>query len=924
MLPAQAATTPRPQTIPWPVLCAGRGSFALLTPEGEISTLDQTKAQFAVHNKPVLVCHAPYMAQRLKAKDFLAVDILSLYAFVHPAKFCVPTPAGLAKALGLTVPHSLDDYPFSLVESAQALLSDLRAKPNREKLLSIAEAMGLNGRGWPWTPFVFAALGETYDSARIITSSRNMLNVWSALPEWGEDPPPSPSGHDPISGEDARQRLKDVLAFSDHAEARPEQMNYATRLSEAFQAKDEAEQTHVVLAEAGTGVGKTLGYLAPASVWSEKNDAPVWISTYTKNLQRQIETELDRIYPEPAIKAARVAVRKGRENYLCLLNYEENAAGAALAKHINTAIATGLMGRWVMETKDGDLSGTDFLGWLPGLVGQAYTNGLADRRGECIFSACDHYRHCFSERSIRKAKHSAIVIANHAVVMTQTALAGDDDVLPQRYIFDEGHHVFEAADSTFAGHLTGQEMYNFRRWIVGPEGGRKSRARGLKKRLEDLISDDVEATDHMNEVIHHARFLCGEDWLKHMQNNQPDGTGEKFIAAVYEQTFARAEGRHGPYTLETDVFPLSQSLIDQSVPLREKMTTLRNSMISLATLLRKKLAEQSEDLNSDTRKRFEAVSASLERRANMTLSMWVSMLENLHAPQDRDDVVDWMAIERQDGHVFDIGYFRNYVDPTKPFAAALKPHAHSVVITSATLRDVSTSDDTYESWKTSRVLTGAESLSDQAAAFSIASPFDYAKRTKVFIITDVNRDDMDQMAAAYRGLFEASNGGALGLFTAINRLKSVHGKIQEPLEKNGLTLFSQHVDGVDTGTLVDMFRDDTHSCLLGTDAIRDGVDIPGDALRLIVFDRVPWPRATILHKARRLAFGKKDYDDRLARLKLKQAFGRLIRRADDRGVFVILDNMLPSRLLNAFPEGVEVQRIGLKDTINTMKEFFKA
>src|SRR5690606_424041 len=104
---------------------------------------------------------------------------------------------------------------------------------------------------------------------------------------------------------------------------------------------------------------------------------------------------------------------------------------------------------------------------------------------------------------------------------------------------------------------------------------------------------------------------------------------------------------------------------------------------------------------------------------------------------------------------------------------------------------------------------------------------------------------------AYRALFEASGGGALGLFTAISRLRAVHEKISLPLEEAGLPLYSQHVDDIDAGTLVDMFRDDIHACLLGTDAIRDGVDVPGESLRLIVFDRVPWPRPTILHKARR-------------------------------------------------------------------------
>jgi ATP-dependent DNA helicase DinG len=92
----------------------------------------------------------------------------------------------------------------------------------------------------------------------------------------------------------------------------------------------------------------------------------------------------------------------------------------------------------------------------------------------------------------------------------------------------------------------------------------------------------------------------------------------------------------------------------------------------------------------------------------------------------------------------------------------------------------------------------------------------------------------------------------------------------------------------------------------------------------MVFDRVPWPRPDILHKARKEAFGGTEYEDQLTRLKLKQAFGRLIRRADDRGVFVLLDKQMPSRLLGAFPEGVAVQRIGLKQAIEITADFLRS
>jgi len=201
------------------------------------------------------------------------------------------------------------------------------------------------------------------------------------------------------------------------------------------------------------------------------------------------------------------------------------------------------------------------------------------------------------------------------------------------------------------------------------------------------------------------------------------------------------------------------------------------------------------------------------------------------------------------------------------------------------------------------------------------SPFDYPAMSRILVVNDVNREDMDQVAAAYRELFFAAGGGALGLFTAITRLRQVHRRIAAPMAAEGLPLYAQHVDPMDTGTLVDMFRAERDACLLGTDAVRDGVDVPGDSLRLIVLDRVPWATPTILERARREAFGGNAWQDMIVRLRLRQAFGRLIRKRDDKGVFVVLDPRLASRFATAFPPGVPLARLGLVDAIERVGEF---
>jgi ATP-dependent DNA helicase DinG len=308
----------------------------------------------------------------------------------------------------------------------------------------------------------------------------------------------------------------------------------------------------------------------------------------------------------------------------------------------------------------------------------------------------------------------------------------------------------------------------------------------------------------------------------------------------------------------------------------------------------------------------------LVRRAESELASWIQMLKSLGRATP-PEFVDWFSIDRLDGRDIDVGMHRHWVDPTIPFIAAVATRAHGLAVTSATLTDGS--GDVEADWQAAEARTGARHLPKPAIRAQVPSPFDYARQTRVVVVTDVRKDSLDQVAAAYRELFLAAGGGGLGLFTAISRLRAVHQRIAQPLEEAGLSLMAQHVDALDVSTLIDIFRAEADACLLGTDAVRDGVDVPGRALRLIVFDRVPWARPDLLQRARKAAFGGRRYEDMIARLRLKQAFGRLVRRADDAGVFVLLDPMMPSRLAGAFPPGVALERIGLKDAVALTRAF---
>lgn len=925
----------RPVTIPapssWPALVATARGALWRSPDGAIERLTAGNVALRAAGTPPLVCHAPAVAARLGLEDLPALDLLELFAFVRPARFCLPTVRGLCEALDLAVPATPDEEVSALLQVARGLLDELDdvaalASPEM-KDIALAMARG----SWPWGDAVLAALGIDQGAKKPRPGAG--LDIWRTLPVWEEPPPAPPPGGAPVEPREARLRLAQLVsAGTNMAEARPTQSDYASAASEAFAPREEEDKPRVVLLEAGTGVGKTLGYVAPASLWAEKNGAPVWIATHTRNLQRQIDSELDRLHRDSAEKRRRVVIRKGRENYLCLLNFQEAVMRTGLVPE--NAVGLGLLARWALASRDGDMIGGDLPAWLLDLVGRSRVQRLADRRGECIYSACEHYRKCFVERTIRRARQADIVIANHALVMIQAAMGGlDDATRPLRYVFDEGHHLFDAADGAFGAHLSGVETSDLRRWLLGAEGRRGSRARGLERRLSDLIGEDVEAQQALRRLLDLAQQLPSPNWQTRLADGTVLGPAEEFLALVRQQVRARAAGDDQGFGQECEVRPLNPGLIEAADQLADALDKMLTPVRRLRQALRTKLETEADKLDSGQRSRIEGVTRSLANRCELTLEAWRAMLRGLHNDPD-PAFVDWFAVERVQQREFDVGMYRHYLDPTEPFVNSVIRPSHGAVITSATLRDAlgapnAANDEDpagLADWKVAEARTGTKHLVVPATRAAMASPFDYPNATKVLVVKDVTRDDSDQVAAAYRELFLAAGGGALGLFTAIGRLRAVHQRIAPQLEEANIPLYAQHVGGMDAATLVDIFRAEEHSCLLGTDAVRDGVDVPGRSLRLIVFDRVPWPRPDILHRARKAQWkaagaGANGYDDMLARLRLKQAYGRLIRRADDRGIFVVLDSRLPSRLLGAFPPGVVVERTGLADAVAEVRSF---
>jgi ATP-dependent DNA helicase DinG len=881
--------------LPLPALHATHAGIWIVGADGEVREASRGEAIARAAETPHILLNAPLVGQRLGYPDISGLDLLELFAFIHPARFAVPTPAGLSRALGLEAPASEADAAQNLRRIAAALLDRLGDPDWAEREGAWTANASLQRLGWGWAGLVAARLERPEKGERVL---------FSRLPQWEESADRPPPRTISISDTDARERLGELTGK--HAEPREGQMSMAAAVAEVFAPRPNSGVPNMLLAEAGTGIGKTLAYLAPASLWAERAGGTVWVSTFTKALQRQLDAEGARIVPDAKERARRIVVRKGRENYLCLLNLEDAMQGAFSGR---AAMLAHLAGRWAAYSKDGDMVGGDLPGWLPSLFRRAGAAALTDRRGECVYAGCPHYRRCFIERAERAGREADLVIANHALVMVNAARGRPD--APARILFDEGHHLFDAADSTFAVALGGQEAIEMRRWIVGPEGRSRGRRRGLAARLMDVASYDEEGARALDAAVEAAKAMPSDGWLQRLAEGAPFGAVEALLAQVRGTVYARAKAQEAGYGLETELAEPDGALVDASADALGALEALQKPLAALGRRLEAVLEDAPDWLDAAARARVEGAINGLSWRRE-TLSGWIALLARIGGSAD-PEFVDWLAIERVEGREYDVAIHRRWLDPTRPLAKAVLAPAHGVLVTSATLRGT-------EDWGTAETRTGASHLDGPIRHFETRSPFDYGEATEVLVVTDIGRNDLAALAGAYARLIEAAGGGTLGLFTAIQRLKAVHARIADRLARAGLPLFAQHVDPIDAGTLVDMFRDDPHASLLGTDALRDGVDVPGESLRLVVMERVPWPRPTVLHAARRLANGGSAYDDRVIKARLAQAFGRLIRRQGDRGVFVILSAAMPSRLLAAFPPEVRVSRVPLDAAIERIRQ----
>lgn len=923
--------------------------FSFLSAEGEFLHLPlQSLHSELKKNTKILVIHSAFTYRKLKSPKTIRtdqwLDLIELAAFIFPTRSFGFTIQSFANTLNISLPTIIEaDLLLNLMDHLIEHLKEQYTQQNRE--IIAAQLAALYYAQWLWAPILLDILAISLPLPANHLQPADSLKIWRRLPKWQDMPPrPQPSQY-PLERKETLTRLATLLG--PHAENRVGQTDLTDITRFAFEPCLEQGHPNVVLAEAGTGTGKTLAYIAPASLWAERNQGSVWINTYTRHLQRQIEEEFKRLYPDPKLRQKHIIVRKGRENYLCLLNLEEHLNSSLHSTQYNrNKIAIILLCRWAEASNDGDLFGGDLPNWYHDLFNDKILYSLAERRGECIHAACPHYQTCFVEQSIHKAQYADIVIANHALLINQFTWSLEnaspewEQSLPTHLIFDEAHHLPDATDSAFTVALSALETSELRRWLLGNEGN-KTRSKGLKKRIYDIIIGDKILEENLETILKAAYILPPLNWSSHLmpkENNDteyPHNSMEHFFFLIQKQIQARtlspSTEKNIPLPFEQNECDLFPILPELQILIPDIIQSLRNLFSHLQSFIKKideKLTNEKEKLDKNSHDRLDVTRASLIRRAINPLTLWINLLTLLNNPESpyikSETHITFLKIEKKNNFILDIGLFHHWLDPTIPFMKMISQNIQGMLLTSATLKDEG-SNDTEAAWTAAEQRIGTIHLPTPPIRAALTCPFDYKQQARVYIVNDLNILSIQQLAHAYLHLFKASKGGALGLFTAIHRLRAVHEKIVNPLEQANISLFAQHVDPLSNNSLVDLFKSDTHSCLLGTDAMRDGINIPGHALRLVVFEKVPWPRPDILHRERRKYFYKNAphlYDDQIVRLRLRQAFGRLIRNQTDKGIFIILDRRTPSRILSAFPKETPIQRLSLELTLKEIENFY--
>ncbi len=905
--------------------------FNLETGEVASLSLQDSNLSTLLNGKKPLLCFAPHILEQVKNACNVSFsyyfDILELHGFLFPTAFISPTLQGVCNFYKIKYKHNELKDVVSLYTAYNKMLSFV-VKSQDNTIEKIARHMLKDN--WAFAPILLNELNASFKQTKQDSSA---LEVWNNLKKVEINTLREDFAFNPLSAKQSEQSIENILTANNHGK-RQKQDFYIKETLPIFQEFNESG-INAVLAQAETGTGKTIAYLANAIEFAKGSNFPVIFSTYTIVLQNQIVKQMQELASKGIIKKDDIVVRKGRENYVCLLNYKTILD----TRFKKSSIASGFLARWLLYTKDGDFKNGDFISWLKTLIDNNIIYGVTDQEGQCIAKACPFYNKCYIEHVKNKSLKAKYLIVNHATLLSNLESIGK---LSKIYIVDEAHHLLATADSILSDSLSIKNSLFLQKWLFGSNDLFANNKVGLEFRFKDILTDkDLEKVNELKEVFAEflpstfdANLLLKQGSIKGRNNTILDN----FFISLFEYIVSfNKDHKQSFYSMQSSLgFNIENSF-------KEDIENVFNCL-NKACLIIESLNASVEHTKDEIKSLIESVYSQREGDAKKkleddvfkcsslilgftkclnTLSLWRSMLKSCFVEQDKslEDKKHYSffgLIEKENGVIKDISVNRVFKDPGFALANSMfLGNYKNFLLTSATLK----SPLQHESSLIAKYgLNNDEFI--KTKQFFIDSDFNYKENSLVLIINDFNKaSSVLEKTYAIKDLITASNGGALALFTSISRLKQSYEILSKLLQGDNLSVLAQHVNKQELYSLLQMFKEDTNSTLLGTDAIRDGIDIPGNSLRMLIYEKVPWQTKTVLLKDRKELFGK-TYEDNIVCSHLKQAFGRLIRNKNDKGVFVMLDSSFPSKYKASFPKGVQIKHVSLADAVLAVNSFF--
>jgi ATP-dependent DNA helicase DinG len=668
-------------------------------------------------------------------------------------------------------------------------------------------------------------------------------------------------------------------------EHRPQQVEMLAAVCEAFN-----QATHLVV-EAGTGTGKSLGYLLPAAFWASQNGRRVVISTNTINLQDQLIhkdlPELQRALPFEV----RAAVLKGKSNYLCTRLFQQMRHSGP-----NNADEMAVYARlliWLPHSRTGDLAEISLRS--PG-ERLAWARLNAENEG-CTFDKCLE-EGCPLHTARRRAELAHILIVNHALLLAD--VASDNRVLPEYVdlIIDEAHHLEAAVTGGLSFRGDRRSLESILEEFTRPRAGLIA---DLQARVRAAAPLEVSET-----IDNHANRLRQEAVLAATRLD------EFFTSVAY---FARD-------------FVSPRSQYAQHIRLVPAMRTqpgfgeVELSWDNLDKHLRilseglGKLAGTLADIG-DAHDVEDAEDLRLALHSNGRHLEETRLHLNALVVQPSDEMIYWVEAykERISLHAAPL-----HVGPL--VEKHIFQAKETVVLTSATLRTAPPGGNGQASFAYLRDRLHARDVTEVA----VGSPFDYPGSTLVYLPTDIPEPNQPgyqrYVEQAVVSVAQALGGRTMALFTSYSQLLATAKAVEQPLADAGIMLLAQG-EGSSRQQLLDQFRQDgCRAVLLGTRSFWEGVDVPGPALQAVLITKFPFDvPSDPIFAARSETFNAPffEYSVPEAVLRFRQGFGRLIRRQSDEGVVVVLDKRALTKrygqlFLDALPECTvirqRIERVG--------------